>query len=202
MIDPMIQNTDQYEILIVDDAQDSLEILRHILKEHGYRVRPAINGRHALKSVAARLPDLILLDVNMPEMDGYEVCRRLKSKEHSRNVPVIFISAYSDTTKKIEGFKAGGVDYIAKPFEREEVLARVESHLRFHRLAEYREQEVHQRTEELTLANQQLRQQIAECRRVEDKLSWEIEVNQAEAELSRNLLSPASINDISDFSLN
>ena len=170
MTDPMVQNTEQYEILIVDDTPDSLELLRRLLKEFGYRVRPAANGRHALKSVAARLPDLILLDVKMPGMDGYEVCRRLKSKEHSRNVPVIFISAYGETANKVEGFRAGGVDYIAKPFEREEVLARVESHLRLGKLTEHLEQEVSQRTAELTLANQRIRQQIAERKVIEEAL--------------------------------
>ncbi|MGD9009890.1 MAG: response regulator, partial [Desulfobacteraceae bacterium] len=126
MIDPLIQKTDQYNILIVDDTLDSLELLGRILEAQGYRVRPAPNGRLALKSVSARLPDLILLDVKMPEMDGYEVCRRLKSNEKSRNVPVIFISAHGEMAKKVEGFKAGGVDFITKPFEREEVLARVD----------------------------------------------------------------------------
>ena len=199
MIDPMIQNTDQYDILIVDDNPETLALLGRILDERGYRVRPAPNGRHALKSVAARVPDLVLLDVKMPEMDGYEVCRRLKSKEKSRNVPVIFISAHGETAKKVEGFKAGGVDYIAKPFEREEVLARVGAHLRLRELTERLEQEVNQRTAELILANQQLREQIAERRRVEEVLSWEAQVNQAAAELSQKLLSPASVDDISDL---
>jgi PAS domain S-box-containing protein len=201
MIDHMVQNTEQYEILIVDDTLDSLELLRHMLKEFGCRVRPATNSRHALKSVAARLPDLILLDVKMPDMDGYEVCRRIKSDEHSRNVPVIFISAYGETANKVEGFKAGGVDYITKPFEREEVLARVETQLRLRKLTEDLEQEVNQRTKELTQANQQLRHQIAERRRVEAELSWEVKVNQAAAELSHKLLSPTAIDDISHLML-
>jgi signal transduction histidine kinase/DNA-binding response OmpR family regulator len=197
LIDPMIQNTDQYDILIVDDNPETLALLGRILDERGYRVRPASNGRHALKSVAARRPDLILLDVKMPGMDGYEVCRRLKSEEKSRNVPVIFISAHGETAKKVEGFKVGGVDFIAKPFEREEVLARVGAHLRLRELTERLEQEVNQRTSELILANQQLHQQIAERQRAEEKLSWEAQVNQAAAELSRKLLSPASVDDIS-----
>ena len=197
MIDPMIQKTDQHDILIVDDNPETLALLGRILDERGYRVRPAPNGRLALKAVAARLPDLILLDVKMPEMDGYEVCRRLKSEEKSRNVPVIFISAHGEIAKKVEGFKAGGVDYIAKPFEREEVLARVGAHLRLRELTEGFEQQVNQRTEELILANQQLVQQIAERRRAEADLSWEAQVNQAAAELSRKLLSPASVDDIS-----
>jgi PAS domain S-box-containing protein len=163
MIDPMIQNTDRYDILIVDDTPDSLEFLGRILEEHGYPVRPAPNGRLALESVAARLPDLILLDVKMPEMDGLEVCRHLKSNAHSRNVPVIFISAYGETAKKVEGFKAGGVDFITKPFEREEVLARVDIQLRLHELTEHLEQLVDQRT-------RQLQHEIAERNRTEEIL--------------------------------
>lgn len=197
MIDPIIQNTDQYNILIVDDNPETLALLGRILDERGYRVRPAPSGRHALKSVAARLPDLILLDVKMPEMDGYEVCRHLKAKEKSRNVPVIFISAHGETAQKVEGFKAGGVDYIAKPFNREEVLARVGAHLRLRELTERLEQKVNQRTAELILTNQQLRTQIAERLRVEEALAWEAQANQAAAELSRKLLSQASVDDIS-----
>ncbi|MGD9189260.1 MAG: response regulator [Desulfobacteraceae bacterium] len=160
----------QYDILIVDDSTDNLKILSRMLKERGYRVRPAANGRHALKSVAASLPDLILLDVKMPVMDGYEVCRRLKSDQHSRNVPVIFISALGETAQKVEGFEAGGVDFITKPFETEEVLARVEIHLRLHELTERMKQKVREQTDELTRTNQQLRQEIEERRRAEQEL--------------------------------
>jgi PAS domain S-box-containing protein len=165
VIDQMAQTTGQYDILIVDDARDSLELLNRILEERRYRVRLATSGRLALKSVAAKLPDLILLDVKMPEMDGYEVCRRLKSNAHSRNVPVLFISAHGETAKKVEGFKAGGVDFITKPFEREEVLARVETQLRLHDLTEHLEQQVDQRTQELRreiLAREQAQEQLRE----------------------------------------
>jgi light-regulated signal transduction histidine kinase (bacteriophytochrome) len=170
MIDHRVQNTDQYDILIVDDTTDSLGLLNRILEARGYRVRAATNGRHSLKSVAAKLPDLILLDVKMPVMDGYEVCRRLKSDQHSRNVPVIFISALGETAKKVEGFKAGGVDYITKPFETEEVLARVEIHLQLHELTERMKQKVLEQTVELTGTNRQLRQEIEERRRAEQAL--------------------------------
>jgi signal transduction histidine kinase len=159
----MTQKTGKYDILIVDDTRDSLKLLNRILEEQGYRVRPATSGRLALKSVAARLPDLILLDVRMPEMDGYEVCRSLKSDGHSRNVPVIFISAHGETAKKVEGFKAGGIDFITKPFEREEVLARIKIHLRLHELTERLEQQVDLRT-------RQLRQEIHAREQAEEKL--------------------------------
>lgn len=118
------------EILAVDDTPDSLRLLSALLTKHGYCVRPASDGALALKSVAAKTPDLILLDVSMPDMDGYEVCRRLKADEKSSRIPVIFISAFGDTHQKVTGFEAGGIDYITKPFEAEEVLARVRTHLR------------------------------------------------------------------------
>jgi DNA-binding NtrC family response regulator len=118
------------EILVVDDTPANLRLLSDLLTQHGYRVRPATDGALALKSVAARTPELILLDVNMPGMDGYEVCRRLKADEKSSRIPVIFISAFGDTRQKVTGFEAGGLDYITKPFEAEEVLARVRTHLR------------------------------------------------------------------------
>src|SRR5512134_2778578 len=113
------------EILVVDDTPASLRLLTELLAKEGYRIRPASDGALALKSVAAKAPDLILLDVSMPEMDGYEVCRRLKADEKSSGIPVIFISSFGDTQQKLAGFKAGGVDYITKPFQAEEVLARV-----------------------------------------------------------------------------
>jgi two-component system sensor histidine kinase/response regulator len=160
----------KYEVLIVDDTPASLRLLKDILVNHGYRVRPASSGKLALRSVAARMPDLILLDVIMPEMDGYEVCRRLKSDEGSRRVPVIFISAHGEATKKVEGFEAGGVDFISKPFEAEEVLARVKIHIRLQELTDRLEQEVHERTQELTSANRQLREEIAERERTGELL--------------------------------
>jgi light-regulated signal transduction histidine kinase (bacteriophytochrome) len=170
MNDDMIQNTNQYDILIVDDTPDSLKILSRMLKERGYRVRPTTNGRHTLKSVAARLPDLILLDVKMPEMDGYEVCHRLKSSEHSRNVPVIFISAFGETAQKVEGFKAGGVDYITKPFEATEVLARVEIHLQLHELTEHMKQKVREQTQGRVTRMLGIRMDITERKAAEEAL--------------------------------
>jgi DNA-binding response OmpR family regulator len=116
------------------------------------------------------MPDLILLDVLMPDMDGYEVCRQLKSDERKRKVPVIFISALGEVTKKVEGFDAGGVDFISKPFEAEEVLARVRTHLRLQELTDRLEQEVQERTQELILANQHLREEIAERERTGELL--------------------------------
>jgi len=117
------------EILIVDDAQDNLNLLSAMLSRQGYRTQSVQSGDLALAAVQSALPDLILLDIMMPEMDGYEVCKRLKANESSRDIPIIFISALERTQDKIKGFAAGGVDFITKPFRLKEVLARVETHL-------------------------------------------------------------------------
>ena len=146
MTEQMIQKKDQYEIFIVDDNQDNLECLSKILKKCNYRVRSAASERLALKSIFANLPDLILLNVKMPEMDGYEICRRLKFNSDCRSVPVIFISSYGQINIKAEGFKAGGIDYISRPFVREEVLARIQTHLRLQELTAGLERQVAQRT--------------------------------------------------------
>ena len=119
-------------ILIVDDTPDNLTVLRQMLTEHGYRVRPAPSGEIALKAVQADPPDLILLDILMPQMDGYEVCRELKADEKTQDIPIIFISALGEVEDKVKAFSEGGVDYITKPFKDEEVLARVNTHLTLH----------------------------------------------------------------------
>jgi sigma-B regulation protein RsbU (phosphoserine phosphatase) len=122
------------DILIVDDTVANLQLLSKMLSVQGYRVRPVPSGTLALTAAAAEPPDLVLLDIRMPEMDGYEVCERLKADEETRDVPIIFISALDATEDKVKAFKAGGLDYITKPFQVEEVLARVETHLALRRL--------------------------------------------------------------------
>ena len=121
-------------ILVVDDVLENLRLLNTILAEEGYKVRKVRNGKMALTTVQTNPPDLILLDINMPEMDGYEVCQHLKSAEQTRDIPVIFISALDDGMDKVKAFSVGGIDYITKPFQVEEVLARVENHLTIDRL--------------------------------------------------------------------
>src|SRR6476619_7683520 len=116
-------------VLVVDDTIENLRLLSSMLEEHGYEVRPVTNGRQALQAVERDPPDLILLDITMPEMDGYEVCRRLQERDGSRDVPVIFITALTDAADKVLAFEAGGVDYVTKPFQFEEVLARVRTHV-------------------------------------------------------------------------
>lgn len=117
------------DILVVDDTPANLKLLTTLLSSSGYKVRPASSGTIALRSVEVKLPDLVLLDIRMPEIDGFEVCKKLKESERSRNVPVIFISAMDDVQDKVRAFEAGGIDYVTKPFEPEEVLARVNTHI-------------------------------------------------------------------------
>ena len=129
MIDFQNNEIDSAEIMVVDNNPGNLKLLADILSAEGYKVRPANGGDLALLSVAVKAPDLILLDIKMPDIDGYEVCRRLKQEESSCEIPVIFISALDDIEDKVRGFNMGGVDYISKPFQAKEVLVRVRNHL-------------------------------------------------------------------------
>jgi PAS domain S-box-containing protein len=122
-------------ILIVDDNPANLELLSGILSEQGYKVRLIPDGQLALMSVQSTRPDLILLDILMPEMDGYQVCEKLKADERTKDIPVIFVSAVHEVFDKVKAFSLGGVDYITKPFEAKEVLARIETQLRISRLS-------------------------------------------------------------------
>ncbi len=149
---------DNRYILIVDDLPQNLRILSTILTEAGYLVRKALNGPMALKSVQSVLPDLILLDINMPEMNGYELCEHLKANEKFRDIPIIFISALDNILDKVKCFAIGGVDYITKPFEYEEVLARVKTHLHLRQLTKELEKRVEERTAELTKTLSDLQQ--------------------------------------------
>lgn len=120
-------------VMLVDDTPANLGLLEEILRSQGYRVVAFPRGAMALRAAAANPPDLILLDVMMPEMDGFEVCRHIKENERLNEIPVIFISALDDADSKVRAFAAGGVDYVSKPFNEAEVLARVAAHLRLHR---------------------------------------------------------------------
>lgn len=146
------------DILVVDDTPANLRLLASILTEQGYKIRPASNGQIALLAAQAQPPDLILLDIMMPEMDGYQVCRILKADERTRDIPVIFISALDETLDKVTAFLIGGVDYITKPFQVEEVLARVETHLTLSRL----QKELQLKNQELARQNLELQQRNAE----------------------------------------
>jgi signal transduction histidine kinase len=139
-------------ILVVDDTVANLRLLVGILTERGYKVRPASNGSLALSSARTESPDLILLDILMPNMDGYEVCKHLKSDELTHEIPVIFISAINEVVDKVKAFTVGGVDYITKPFQVEEVLARVETHLALRNL----QRNLQGKNEELAITLEQL----------------------------------------------
>ena len=121
-------------ILIVDDTAANLQVLAGMLKERGYKVRPVPSGKLALIAAQRHPPDLILLDINMPELNGYEVCEQLKTDDKLKGIPVIFISALTEQLDKVKAFATGGVDYITKPFQMEELHARVETHLKLSRL--------------------------------------------------------------------
>ncbi|HSI54156.1 MAG: response regulator [Ramlibacter sp.] len=120
-------------ILVVDDTAENLRLLTNLFREHGYEVRPVPSGKLALQAVAMDPPDLVLLDIQMPEMNGYEVCEELKQNEAWMDIPVIFVSALDEVFDKVRAFSVGGVDYISKPFQVEEVLARVRTHLALRR---------------------------------------------------------------------
>lgn len=139
------QNATEQEVLVVDDQPANIRLLTDLLTQSGYRVKGAPGGKWALKSLVGTLPDLILLDIKMPDMDGFEVCRRLKEDERTRDIPVIFISALDSVEDKVAAFEAGGIDYVSKPFENAEVLARVRTHLQLSLLRKQLEEEIARR---------------------------------------------------------
>jgi two-component system sensor histidine kinase/response regulator len=150
-------------IMIVDDNPANLKLLEDMLQQRGHEVCSFPRGRLAIAGAVRHRPDLILLDINMPEMNGYEVCERLKAMEQIADIPVIFLSALIETQGKVKAFQCGAVDYISKPFQFEEVHARVETHLKLHRFGreltlqnERLEEAVGERTRELAEANVQL----------------------------------------------
>jgi signal transduction histidine kinase len=136
-------------VLIVDDTPTNLEVISEALSDAGFDVAIAISGDRALQQVERRLPDLILLDVMMPGIDGFETCRRLKANDRTCDIPIIFMTALSDTDSKVKALELGAVDYIAKPFHEKEVLARVSTHLRLHQLTQSLAQQVAQTTAQL-----------------------------------------------------
>lgn len=147
-------------VLIIDDTPENLTLLTAMLKQEGYKVRSATKGSTALRGAQAAPPDIILLDVNMPEMNGYEVCRQLKQQDRTREIPVIFISALGDVLDKVKAFQVGGVDYITKPFQLEEVQARITTHLTLCRLRQ-----------QLQTQNLRLQAEIRDRQQAEDKFA-------------------------------
>ena len=128
------------KVLMIDDTPSNLDILGHILKHVGLNVSVAPNGTIALKIINEDKPDLILLDIMMPDISGYDVCRKLKENDDTKDIPVIFITAMAQTEDLIEGFEVGGADYVVKPFEEREVLARIGSQLSLRKIAYEKEE--------------------------------------------------------------
>ena len=163
------------DILIVDDMPDNLRLLSTMLTCYGYHVRKAINGQLALQGAEISPPDLILLDINMPKMNGYQVCEKLKLSEKTKDIPVIFISALDDVMEKVKAFEVGGVDYITKPFQIEEVLARVQNQLSLRLL----QSQLQLQARELHDRNSRLQQEIAERQRAEESIRFVLETTRA-----------------------
>ncbi len=192
----MIGTHNKGNILLVDDARLICHILGNILSEHGYEVRSVGSGKLALEEVSKEVPDLILLDIEMPEMTGYQVCEKLKGNEKFKDIPVIFISGYSNTTDKVKAFSQGGVDYMTKPFQEEELLARVATHLnlrRYYLELQHRNREIHKAFTEVKVVEQELRDNMLDLERFsrlavdreQHMISLKKEVNQLLVELHR-----------------
>jgi DNA-binding response OmpR family regulator len=165
-------------ILIIDDDHDNLDIISGYLEEYHFPILIAEDGESGLKRAEYARPDLILLDIMMPGIDGYETCRRLKEMESTQDIPVIFMTALADTEHKVRGFEVGAVDYVTRPFQREEVVARVGVHLRIRELTtrlrkanESLEQRIQERTAELRDNNEKLALELAERKRAEEALN-------------------------------
>jgi signal transduction histidine kinase len=160
-------------ILIVDDTPDNLRLLSSTLTERGYKVRSVINGAMALMGAQAAPPDLIMLDIKMPDLDGYEVCTRLKADERTREIPVIFISALDEALDKVKAFTSGGMDYIQKPYQVEEVLARIENQLTIRRLQVQLQAQNRQLQQTQAELLQALEQERSLLRRIEEMAAIE-----------------------------
>ncbi|MEM6614207.1 MAG: response regulator, partial [Cyanobacteria bacterium P01_C01_bin.72] len=155
-----VNQSPKADILAIDDTPENLALLSQILTEKNYKVRSVTKGSTAIRGAKVAPPDLILLDVKMPEMNGYEVCQQLKADDRTKDIPIIFISALGDVFDKVKAFQAGGVDYITKPFQVEEVLSRLDTHLTIRKLQL-----------KLEAQNLQLQQEIAQKTAAEDKFS-------------------------------
>lgn len=158
-----VANGEQGTILIIDDTPNNLRLLSMMLIERGYKVRAVINGPMGLKSARLERPDIILLDICMPEMDGYAVCEQLKADTQTNDIPVIFISALDEAIDKVKAFAVGGTDYITKPFQVEEVLVRIKNQL----MLRYVQQQLEYRIEELQLLNSRLQNELQLARNIQ-----------------------------------
>lgn len=168
--------TSKGKILVVDDTPASLKLLTELLKAEGYDVRSAISGELALYAATSNPPELILLDIRMPKMDGFDVCRHLKAQPETRDIPIIFVSSLSDINEKVEGFELGAVDFVTKPYQREELLLRVRTHLELQRLRHSLERLVEERTANLNNAQKIAHLGSWELDRLTGQMTWSDEV--------------------------
>ncbi|MBW4520269.1 MAG: hybrid sensor histidine kinase/response regulator [Scytolyngbya sp. HA4215-MV1] len=192
------------EILIVDDTPDNLRYLSYLLIDHGYNVRKALNGQLALDAAQLEPPDLILLDVRMPHINGYQVCERLKSQQETAHIPIIFLSALANEDDKIQAFQVGGIDYITKPFHAAEVLVRVETHLKLNRLQKQLQEQTQKQAQEiqfriiaeneLQILNQTLEDKILE--RTSELETKNKQLLQLQADLQKALSQEQKLNEL------
>jgi DNA-binding response OmpR family regulator len=180
-------------IMIVDDEKENIEFLRDLLGQFGFNLMAASNGEDALRLLKNSLPDIILLDVLIPEMDGFEVCRRIKENRKTKDIPILFMTALTDPVNKVTGLELGGADYITKPFQKEEVLARLKTHfvirqlqLQLQKTRQTLDDEVFFRTRELTKSNEQLKNELIEQKRME-KILKQAQKMEAVSTLSRGI---------------
>ncbi len=136
---------EQHTVLIIDDVPDNISVLHRFLRQAGFRILVAYDGMDGIETAEYAVPDLILLDVMMPDLNGFEVCQRLKQQEKTKDIPIIFMTALTDTENKVKGFSSGAVDYVTKPFQQEEVLARLTTHLNLRQT----QRQLQQRNQEL-----------------------------------------------------
>lgn len=182
-------------ILVVDDTPHNLRLLTDMLRTYGYQTRVATSGHQAIESIALSPPDLILLDIKMPDMTGYEVCRSLKRQAETKDIPVIFISALDELFDKVIAFQIGGVDYITKPFQKEEVLVRIETHLSLQQHRKQLEQarstledKVRERTMALSTANVHLEQEVTRRKQNEADKAHLLAITRQQSEQLRTLM--------------
>lgn len=177
-------NAESGNILIIDDTPANLKVLMGLLSKKGYTVRPIPSGKLALQGIHLDYPDIILLDINMPDMNGYEVCQHLKADARTRDIPVIFVSALDEVFDKIKAFEVGGIDYITKPFQAEEVLVRVKSHILLARLQKKLQEKTELQDIKLAEQNVQLQQMNQELEKANQELQARLrELQQAQLQL-------------------
>lgn len=169
----MNTETSQDVLLIVDDMPANISVLSDFLEEKGFEILIAQNGKRAIKKAEYAHPDLILLDVMMPEMDGFEACQILKSQDSTKDIPIIFMTALTDTVDKVKGFELGAADYITKPIQQDEVLARINAHLNLYKL----QRQLKTRTEQLAEANQEISTFNEQLKSENLRMSAELEVS-------------------------